>query len=76
MHLVVQVNVQEAKARLSELIARAEHGEDVLVARAGTPVVRLVPVAASVRTFGMMHLPAVPDTFFEPLDEQELAAWE
>jgi len=32
--------------------------------------------ATSARTFGTMNLPAVPDTFFEPLDEQELAGWE
>jgi prevent-host-death family protein len=38
------VNVYEAKARLSALIAEAEQGGDVIIAKAGRPVVRLVPV--------------------------------
>jgi prevent-host-death family protein len=40
------VNIQEAKAQLSALIARAEAGEDIVIARANKPVVRLVPVVA------------------------------
>ncbi|MGA3031666.1 MAG: type II toxin-antitoxin system prevent-host-death family antitoxin [Terracidiphilus sp.] len=35
------VNVFEAKTNLSKLIAKAEKGEDVIIARAGKPVVRL-----------------------------------
>ena len=69
------MNVQDAKARLSDLVARAERGEDVVIARAGRPAVRLVPVAPRPRTFGTMDL-TVPESFFEPLDEDELAAWE
>ncbi len=69
------MNVQDAKARLSDLVARAERGEEVVIARAGRPAVRLVPVAARPRTFGTMHL-TVPDTFDDPLPEDELAAWE
>jgi len=38
------VNVHEAKSQLSALIARAEAGEEVVIARANRPVVRLVPV--------------------------------
>lgn len=69
------MNVQDAKAHLSDLVARAERGEDVVIARAGRPAVRLVPVTARPRTFGTMRL-AVPETFFEPLPEDELTAWE
>lgn len=39
-----QVNIHEAKSRLSNLIARAEMGEEIVIARANKPVVRLVPV--------------------------------
>jgi prevent-host-death family protein len=39
------VNMHEAKSRLSQLVAKAEAGEDVVIARAGKPAVRLVPVA-------------------------------
>lgn len=70
------VNVQEAKTRLSELLSRVEHGEDVVVARAGTPVARLVPVDTSWRRpFGTLSF-EVPESFFAPLPEDELAAWE
>ncbi len=40
------VNIHEAKAHLSSLIARAEAGEEIVIARANKPVVRLVPVDA------------------------------
>lgn len=39
-----QVNMHEAKTRLSELVQAALTGEDVVVARRGKPAVRLVPV--------------------------------
>lgn len=39
------VNIYEAKARLSALIAEAEQGGDVVIAKAGRPVVRLVPIS-------------------------------
>ena len=41
----MQVNVHEAKSTLSKLIAKAEAGEDIVIARAGKPTVRLVPIA-------------------------------
>jgi prevent-host-death family protein len=41
---MVQVNVQQAKTQLSELLAQTERGEDVVIARAGRPVARLVAV--------------------------------
>lgn len=72
----VQVNVQEAKTRLSELLARAELGEEIVIARAGVPVVRLQLVDGKPRrTFGVMQLD-VPDDFDEPLTDAELATWE
>ncbi len=37
-------NIHEAKSQLSKLIERAMEGEDVVIARAGTPMVRLVPI--------------------------------
>jgi prevent-host-death family protein len=40
------VNMHDAKTKLSELVAAAERGEEIVIARNGTPAVRLVPVAA------------------------------
>jgi prevent-host-death family protein len=39
------INVAAAKARLPELIERAAHGEEIILARAGRPRARLVPLA-------------------------------
>jgi prevent-host-death family protein len=41
-----QVNVHEAKTHFSELVARVERGEEIVIARAGTPVAKLVPLTA------------------------------
>ncbi|HTZ68160.1 MAG TPA: type II toxin-antitoxin system prevent-host-death family antitoxin [Roseiarcus sp.] len=38
------VKVAEAKAHLSELLARVERGEEFVIARGGTPVARLAPL--------------------------------
>ena len=68
--------MQEAKTRLSDLLVRSERGEEIVIARAGRPVARLVPVVqVPPRRFGVMQLD-VPDDFDEPLTETELAAWE
>lgn len=41
---MISANIHEAKTQLSKLIERAEAGEEVVIARAGKPAVRLVPV--------------------------------
>ncbi len=45
----MQVNVYEAKTQLSRLLDAAERGEEVVIARAGRPVARLVPIAIARR---------------------------
>lgn len=40
---MVQVNVHEAKTQLSRLLARVLAGEEVVIAKAGKPIARLVP---------------------------------
>ena len=40
------VNIYEAKTRLSELVDRAEGGEEIIIAKAGRPVARLMPLPA------------------------------
>ncbi len=42
-----QIGMHEAKTKLSQLVERAVSGEDIVIARNGTPVVRLVPVAGT-----------------------------
>jgi prevent-host-death family protein len=43
--VVIKVGMHEAKTRLSELVHQAEVGEEVVIARNGTPVARLIPIA-------------------------------
>ena len=74
--MTIQVNVQEAKTRLSQILAQAEAGEDVVIARDGKPIVRLVPVQAVPRRELGFVRGELTDAFFEPLPEEELAAWE
>ena len=74
-----QVTIHAAKTNLSKLIEEACAGEEVVIARGKKPVVRLVPVASAKkgRRFGAMRGRVwVDDAFFEPLPEEELAAWE
>ena len=120
------INMHDAKTQLSDLVARAEAGEDIVIARRNKPVVRLVPVRdesgnepagfaedgqaefdiqglrqalEAGREFTIMQngkpvatvAPAakkkrvpgrfkgrmsLPDSFFDPLPDDELAAWE
>lgn len=70
--------VHEAKTNLSKLIERALAGEDVVITRGDTPVVKLVPVEAKPkRVFGSMKDEfKFDESFFDPLPEEELRAWE
>lgn len=75
VNMATQVNVQEAKTRLSQLLARVESGEEVVIARDGKPVARLVAVSVPPpRPVGFVA-GRVTEAFFEPLGEDELAGW-
>lgn len=71
-----QYNILDAKTRLSELLNRVEAGEDVVIAKSGRPMARLVKIESpKKRPLGFIkgHL---PDDFLEPMSEEELAEWE
>lgn len=75
------VTVHHAKTHLSKLIAAAERGEEVVIARGNKPAVRMVPVEPvrelPKRQFGSMKGQfTVDDRFFEPLPEEDLRLWE
>jgi prevent-host-death family protein len=72
------VTVHAAKTNLSQLLARVEAGEVIIIARDKVPVARLVPIAPKAeRHFGAMHgTVALGPEFFDPLPDDELAAWE
>ena len=72
------VNVHEAKTHLSRLLAQVEAGEEVIIARNGKPVARLVAVQKRGKPqFGSWKgRISIDERFFEPLPEEELLAWE
>jgi len=72
------VNIHQAKTHLSRLLAEVEGGEEVVIARNGRPVARLVGYERrGKRRFGALAgRIAVDDSFFDPLPEEELSAWE
>ena len=69
----MQMNIGEAKTRLSRLIAAARMGEDVVIAKDNVPMVRLVPVGRGKVIFGSLsHLAGTVPDFLEPMSEEEL----
>ena len=71
----MKMNVQEAKAQLSRLVDAAMMGDEVIIAKAGKPCVRLVPVELPPRQPGSAKgKAALTPAFFEPLPEDALKA--
>lgn len=72
------MNIHEAKTQLSRLLARVSEGEEIIIARSGKPVARLVPFESKPqREFGIdKGLFKVPVDFDEPLPLDVLATFE
>jgi prevent-host-death family protein len=66
----VQYNIADAKARLSSVVREARAGYDVIIAKDGTPLVKVVSVTAGARTPGSAKglITMAPD-FDAPLDD-------
>ncbi len=61
------VNVHEAKTHFSRLLARAQEGQEFMIAKAGWPVARLGLLDGKFR---------IPDDFNQPLSDDVIAAFE
>ena len=75
----MQVNIYEAKTRLSQLVDEAASGRDVVIARAGRPVARLTRLASpsSKRKLGLLDGKCrIPDDFNAPLPDGVLRGFE
>ncbi len=69
------INVHAAKTHLSQLLERAHAGEEIVIAKAGKPYARLVPLEPiKARPLGFVGAP-ISEAFFAPLPDDELAAW-
>jgi prevent-host-death family protein len=76
---MTQINIHEAKTHLSQLLSRAVLGEDIIIAKAGKPIVRLVPIEEPVedRVLGQDEgLFTISEDFNNPLPEDILSAFE
>lgn len=70
------INVHDAKTHLSKLLDKAHAGEEIVLSKAGKPYARLVPLRpADKRRLGFIK-GKVDESFFDPLPEKELKAWE
>ena len=74
-----QVNIHEAKTHLSQLLARVKEGEEIIIAKAGKPIARLVPLVER----PVQRVPgsakgqiAIASDFDAPLPEAILEAFE
>jgi prevent-host-death family protein len=73
------ITIHAATTRLSQVLARVEAGEEIVLARGKHPIAKLVPYAPAPikRQFGALRgVLTVGPEFFEPLPPEELAAWE
>jgi len=76
---VRHVNIHQAKTELSKLVERAEAGEEIVIARAGKPAAKLVPLtrARGRRRLGLLDGRfKIPDDFNAPLPEAVLRVFE
>ena len=76
--MTISINIHEAKAKLSHLLALARQGEEVIICNRNVPQARLMPYtppsnAKPKRQFGQYKGQiTLRDDFFEPLSEEEL----
>ena len=73
------VNIHDAKTHFSRLITRAESGEEIIIAKAGKPVARLVPLVGRIKKRAPGTAKGqivIKEGFFEPLPEEVLKDFE
>lgn len=73
------INIHEAKTHLSRIVEQAAAGREVIIAKAGRKVAKLVPldpVRRPKKLGGLKGRVRVPDDFNAPLDARVLAAFE
>ncbi len=72
------VNVHEAKTHFSKFLEEAHAGKEIILAKAGKPYARMVPLAEATpkRQAGRLKGLIDDSLFFEPLPDAELDAWE
>ena len=70
------VNTHEAKTHLSRLLEEVAAGKEVIIAHAGRPVAKLVPIGPPQPRQPGIAKGKLTQAFFEPLPDEELQAWQ
>jgi prevent-host-death family protein len=77
---MLRVNIAQAKARLSELMRRVKAGERIIISERNVPIAELRPLQEATGSARSLEPVwpgwTVPESFFEPLSEETLAAFE
>lgn len=75
--MALTVNVHEAKTHFSRLLEQAHAGQEIILAKAGKPYARLMPLSPEPAQRKPGRLPGrLGAAFFEPLPAEELDAWD
>jgi prevent-host-death family protein len=77
--MTTEINVHEAKTHFSKLLNRVLAGEEIIIAKAGIPVARLVPIknkANDRRAGSAKGKIVIQESFYEPLPAEVLEAFE
>lgn len=76
-NMLLTVNVHEAKTHFSRLLEQAHAGQEIVLAKAGKPYARLMPLDPNTGGRKPGRLPGrVEEAFFDALSASDLDAWE
>ena len=70
------VDDHEARKNFSELLELAHRGEEIIVGKASKPYAQLVPLEPHRERTQGRYPDEIPDSFFEPLPNEQLEVWE
>lgn len=70
------VSVHEAKTHLSRILLEVHAGNEVVITKSGKPYAKICPLEPKGKRRPGLLVGKVDETFFDPLPEQELEAWE
>lgn len=77
---MIEVNIHEVKAKLSEYLNKVSKGETVIICKRNVPIAEIRPIPGVDQGHRPLGLEAgkihIPDSFFEPMTEEELRLWE
>ncbi len=77
--MAIKVSIHEAKTHLSRLLHQVMSGEEIIIAKSGVPVARIIPIEQKKKKRQAGSAKGkfvIPETFYDALPEETLAAFE